>query len=101
MTLFGSRPLNYYQPPDQALFGFVRNDGSDSLTMTQGSLSSRKIAFCGANGAGSSSDAIVTSIASESLVSSKNRCVQQQAAKERIRSASAILRGSPFVTTRS
>ena len=30
--------------------------------ITQGNLSSRKIAFCGANGVGSSSDAIVTSI---------------------------------------
>ena len=52
------------------LFG---NDGNDSLSVTQGNLSSSQIAFCGANGAGSSSDAIVTSIVSESLLSSKNK----------------------------
>src|SRR5439155_16316455 len=77
------------------------NDGIDSSITTQGNLSSRKIAFCGANGVGSSSDAIVTSITSESLVSSKNKCVPQHAAKERIRFAYGILRGSPFVMTRS
>jgi hypothetical protein len=49
------------------------NDGSDSSIVTQGNLSSSQIAFCGANGAGSSSDAIVTSIVSESFVSSKNK----------------------------
>jgi len=80
------------------LFG---NDGSDSSIVIQGNLSSSQIAFCGANGVGSSSDAIVTSIVSESLVSSKNKCVPQHAAKERIRFACAILRGPPFVTTRS
>jgi hypothetical protein len=52
------------------LFG---NDGNDSSIVTQGNLSSSQIAFCGANGAGSSSDAIVTSIVSESLLSSKNK----------------------------
>jgi hypothetical protein len=36
-------------------------------------LSSSQIAFCGANGVGSSSDAIVTSIILEFLVSSKNK----------------------------
>ncbi len=77
------------------------NDGSDSSIVTQGNLSSSHIALCGANGAGSSSDAIVTSTASESLASSENKCVPQHAAKERIRFACAILRGSPFVTTRS
>jgi len=80
------------------LFG---NDGSDSSIVTQGNLSSSQIALCGANGVGSSSDAIVTSIVSESLVSSINKCVPQHAAKERIRFACAILRGSPFVTDRS
>src|SRR6266516_7692407 len=77
------------------VFGVFGNDGSDSLITTQGNLSSRKIAFCGANGVGSSSDAIVTSIMSESLLSSKNKCVPQHAANERIRFAEAILRGSP------
>src|SRR5882724_5839857 len=76
-------------------------EGSDSSSLTQGNLSSSQIAFCGANGAGSSSEAIVTSIVSESFVSSKNKCVPQHAAKERIRFACATLRGSPFVTTRS
>src|SRR4030095_633743 len=80
------------------LFG---NDGSDSSIATQGNLSSSQIAFCGANGAGSSSDAIVTSTVSESLLSSKNKCVPQHAAKQRIRFACAILRSSPFVMTRS
>ncbi len=80
------------------LFG---KDGSDSSIVTQGNLSSSQIALCGANGEGSSSDAIVTSIVSESLVSSINKCVPQHAAKERIRFACAILRGSPFVTDRS
>ncbi len=80
------------------LFG---NDGSDSSMVTQGNLSSSQIAFCGAKGDGSSRDAIVTSIVSESLASSKNKCVPQHAAKERIRFACAILRGSPFVTDRS
>ena len=42
--------------------GVFGNDGSDLSTVTHGNLSSRKIAFCGANGVGSSSDAIVTSI---------------------------------------
>ena len=54
-------------------FGTVWNDGIDSSITTQGNLSSRKIVFCGANGAGSSSDAIVKSIVSESFASSKNR----------------------------
>jgi hypothetical protein len=83
------------------LFGIFGNEGSDSSIVTHGNLSSSQITFCGANGAGSSSDAIVTSIASESLLSSKNKCVPQHAAKERIRFACAILRGVPFVTTRS
>src|SRR5262245_64686569 len=83
------------------LVGIVWNDGIDSSITTHGSLSSRKIAFCGANGVGSSSDAIVKSIVSESLLSSKNRCVPQHAANERIRFAYAILRGSPFVMTKS
>src|SRR4029453_14184067 len=77
------------------------NDGSDSSSVTQGNLSSSQIAFCGANGVGSSSDAIVTSIVSESFASSKNKWVPQHAAKERIRFACAILRGSPFVMRRS
>src|SRR4029077_4516589 len=85
----------------QEVFGILGNDGSDSSTTTHGNLSSRKITFCGANGVGSSSDAIVTSIVSESLASSKNKCVPQHAAKQRIRFACAILRGSPFVTTTS
>jgi hypothetical protein len=80
------------------LFG---NDGSDSSIVTQGNLSSSQIALCGANGVGSSSDAIVTSIVSESLVSSMNKCVPQHAAKERIRFANTILRGLPFVMRRS
>ena len=50
-------------------------------SVTHGNLSSSQVAFCGANGAGSSSDAIVTSIASESLASSKNKCVPQHAAE--------------------
>ena len=83
------------------VFGVFANDGSDSSITTHGNLSSRKIAFCGANGAGSSSDAIVTSIVSESLLSSKNKCVLQHAANERIRFAYVILRGSPFVTITS
>src|SRR5439155_11021858 len=82
-------------------FGIVWYDGIDSSITTQGNLSSSQIAFCGANGAGSSSDAMVTSIASESLLSSKNKCVPQHVANERIRFAYAILRGSPFVTTKS
>src|SRR6478672_3753632 len=82
-------------------FGTVWNDGIDSSILTHGNLSSRKIAFCGANGVGSSSDAIVKSIVSESLLSSKNKCVPQHAAKERIRFAYGILRGSPFVTITS
>jgi hypothetical protein len=49
------------------------NDGSDSSITTHGNLSSSQTAFRGANGAGSSSDAIVTSVISESLVDSKNR----------------------------
>ena len=77
------------------------NDGNDSSSLTHGNLSSSQIALCGANGAGSSSDAIVTSIVSESFVSSINKCVPQHAAKERIRFACAILRGLPFVMTRS
>ena len=77
------------------------NEGSDSSILTQGNLSSSQIAFCGANGAGSSSDAIVTSIVSESFVSSINKCVPQHGAKERIRLACAILRGSPRVIRRS
>ena len=84
-----------------ALFGVLRKDGIDLSMTTHGNLSSRKIAFCGANGVGSSSDAIVKSMVSESLLSSKNRCVPQQAANDRIRFAYGILRGSPFVTTRS
>jgi hypothetical protein len=75
---------------DQSLgffFGTVWNDGIDSSITTHGNLSSRKIAFCGANGVGSSSDAIVKSIVSESFASSKNKCVPQHAAKERIRFA--------------
>src|SRR6266481_7462438 len=83
------------------VFGVFWNDGIDSSITTHGNLSSRKIAFCGANGVGSSSDAIVKSIASESLLSSKNKCVPQHAANERIRFAYGILRGSPFVTTKS
>src|SRR6266699_1414871 len=85
----------------QEVFELFGKDGTDSSIVTQGNLSSSQIAFCGANGAGSSSDAIVTSIVSESLLSSKNKCVPQHAANERIRFACAILRGSPFVTTRS
>ena len=69
--------------------GTVWNDGIDSSMTTQGNLSSRKIVFCGANGVGSSSDAIVKSIVSESLLSSKNKCVPQHAANERIRFAYA------------
>src|SRR5204862_5976292 len=80
------------------LFG---NDGSDSSSVTQGNLSSSQIVFSGANGAGSSSDAIVTSIVSESLLSSINKCVPQHAAKARIRLAWVILRGSPRVIRRS
>ena len=55
------------------VFGLFGKDGSDSSSVTQGNLSSSQIAFCGANGAGSSSDAIVTSIVSESFVSSINK----------------------------
>lgn len=88
-----------FQVPE--VFGVFWNIGSDSSSVTHGNLSSSQIAFCGANGAGSSSEAIVTSIASESFVSSKNKCVPQHAANERIRLACAILRGSPRVTTRS
>src|SRR5438034_2756866 len=50
------------------LFG---KDGSDSSIVAQGNLSSSQIAFSGANGAGSSSDAIVRSIVSESTVLDK------------------------------
>src|SRR5437762_7055549 len=85
----------------QPVFGVFGNDGNDSSIVTHGNLSSNQIAFCGANGTGLSSDAIVTSMWSESFVSSKNKCVPQHAANERIRFAWAILRGSPFVTTRS
>ncbi len=55
------------------VFGVFWNIGSDSSSLTQGNLSSSQIAFCGANGVGSSSDAIVTSITLEFLVSSKNK----------------------------
>lgn len=82
-------------------FGIVWNDGIDSSIATHGNLSSRKIAFCGLKGIGSSSDAIVKSIVSDSLLSSKNKCVPQHAANERIRFAYGILRGSLFVRTRS
>jgi hypothetical protein len=78
------------------IFGVFWNIGSDSSSLTHGNLSSSQIVFSGANGVGSSSDAIVTSIASESLVSSKNKCVPQHPANERIRFAYAILRGSTF-----
>src|ERR1700742_2953201 len=71
----------------QEVFGILGNDGSDSSITTHGNLSSRKITFCGAKGVGSSSDAIVTSIISESFVSSRNKCVPQHPAKERIRFA--------------
>ena len=97
---FSQRRISY-QPPAWEVFGVFWNDGIDSSSLTHGSLSSRKIAFCGANDAGSSSDAIVTSIMSESLLSSKNKCVPQHAAKQRIRFACAILRASPRVMTRS
>src|SRR5439155_440281 len=83
------------------VFGVFWNIGSDLSMTIHGNLSSRKITFVGANGVGSSSDAIVTSIILESLLSSKNKCVPQHAAKQRIRFACAILRGSPFVTTKS
>ena len=82
-------------------FGTVWNDGIDSSIRTQGNLSSRKMVFCGANGVGSSSDAIVKSIMSESLLSSKNKCVPQHDANDRIRFSYQILRASPLVTTRS
>src|SRR5947208_2550367 len=55
------------------VFGLFWNAGSDSSTITHGNLSSSQIVFCGANGVGSSSDAIVTSTVSESLLSSKNK----------------------------
>ena len=55
------------------VFGVFWNIGSDSSSLTQGNLSSSQIAFCGANGVGSSSEAIVTSIILEFLVSSKNK----------------------------
>src|SRR5436305_15165601 len=80
------------------LFG---NDGSDSSSVTQGNLSSSQIAFSGANGPGSSSDALVRSIVSESLLSSINKCVPQHAAKELIRLAWVLLRDSPRVIRRS
>jgi len=48
-----------HQPPGQEVFGVFWKDGSDWSITTHGNLSSRKIAFCGANDAGSSSDAIV------------------------------------------
>ena len=80
------------------LFG---NDGSDRSIVARGNLSSSQIVFCEANGAASSSDGIVISIVSESFASSKNKCVPQQAAKERIRFACATLRGSPFGRTRT
>ena len=64
---FSTRLLGY------ALCDLCGNDGIDSSIVTQGNLSSSQIAFCGANAAGSSSDAIVTSTVSESLVSSKNK----------------------------
>ena len=57
------------------VFGLFWNIGSDSSSVTHGNLSSSQIAFCGANGVGSSSDAIVTSTVSESLVPRKtNAC---------------------------
>src|SRR4029077_2997342 len=88
-----------FQVPE--VFGAFWNIGSDSARVTRGDLSWSQIAFSGANGVGSSSDAIVTSIMSDSLVSSKNKCVPQHAAKERIRSACAILRDSPLVMIKS
>jgi hypothetical protein len=81
--------------------GVFWNDGNDSLIVTQGNLSSSQIAFSGGNGVGSSSDAIVTSIVYQSFLPSKNKCVPQHAAKERIRFTYAILRGSPFIIRRS
>ena len=68
-------------------FGTAWNDGIDASITTHGNLSSRNIVFCGANDVGSSSDPIVKSIVSESLLSSKNKCVPQHAANERIRFA--------------
>src|SRR3954468_24613905 len=85
----------------KAVFGLFGKDGSDSSITTHGNLSSSQIAFCGANGVGSSSDGIVTSLISESFASSKNKCVPQHPAKQRIRFACATLRSSPLVTTRS
>jgi len=99
----GLRPSSEIRAIRSQLFflGTVWKDGIDLSITTHGNLSSRKIAFCGANGVGSSSDAIVKSIVSESLESSNNKCVPQHAANERIRFAYGILRGSPFVTTKS
>ncbi len=81
-------------------FRAFRERRQDRSIVTRGNLSSSQIVFCGAT-AGSSSDAIVTSIVSESFASSKNKCVPQQAAKERIRFACATLRGLPFGRTRT
>src|SRR6266436_7276325 len=91
----------YQQSVGYLVFGVFGNEGTDSSSLTHGNLSSSQMAFCGANGAGSSSDAIVTSIVSESLASSKNKCVPQHEAKQRIRFAYSILRCSPFVTDKS
>ena len=69
----GRNELRWAEAPGQEIFELFGNDGSDSSRTTQGNLSSSQIVFCGPNGAGSSSDAIVTSMVSESLVASKNK----------------------------
>jgi hypothetical protein len=78
------RRRNDLHAPSRPLF---RNAGSLESSVTQGSLSSIQIAFSGAKPAGSSSDAIVTSIHSAVVDSRKKRCVPQHAAKDRSRSA--------------
>ncbi len=67
--------------------------------LTHGSLSSVQIAASGGKRSGSSSDATVTSIHSESTSSWINRGVPQQEANERNRSAYKTLRNSPVRTS--
>ena len=64
------RRIIFHMP---GFFELFWNTGTALSIVTQGNLSSSQMAFCGANGAGSSSDAIVTSMISESFVSSKNK----------------------------
>ena len=75
---------------------FRRKEGRLGSSWTHGSLSSVQIAATGGMFVGSSSEATVRSIRSESTPSWINRGVPQQDANERKRSAYRTLRTSPL-----